>query len=356
VFTKVVGSRDTIQLTHGTDSASSPFWSPDGATIYFASRGGLWAVGASGGTPELKHQRLSVRMERHPWLGLGRIAVVVDLVQNHGETGNLSILDVKDGSSRVNYRSRDLILHASVSHDGRRIAYSVGTVVWSVLEISVPEGRVRTAVGGGGISWDPEWAPSGTHFLYSTSLQGRSGIEDRSAAEGYSRLVVEEPEAGYTSNPRWAPDGTRFLFLLDTQPGTQLMIANATGGRSTALAGMNEVDLHTWSPDGQWIAILRHHEGKLQLAKMRPVSGATAVPFPRAAPVPPDWSKIEWSPAGGWIAYPSAEGVSLISEDGNTDRKLTGLRLAAFAFSKNGAQMYGILSLNSEVRGPFASA
>lgn len=33
-----------------------PFWSPDGATIYYTysptDGGGLWAVGASGGTPE----------------------------------------------------------------------------------------------------------------------------------------------------------------------------------------------------------------------------------------------------------------------------------------------------------------
>src|SRR6185369_12918343 len=54
------------------------------------------------------------------------------------------------------------------------------------------------------------------------------------------------------------------------------------------------------------------------------------------------YSLLQWSPAGDWIAYPSADGISMISPDGNTVRKLTGRKLMVFGFSKDGAQLYGI--------------
>src|ERR1700683_968989 len=46
---------------------------------------------------------------------------------------------------------------------------------------------------------------------------------------------------------------------------------------------------------------------------------------------------------GDWIAYPSAEGLSMVSPDGNTVRKLTARKLLAYDFSKDGAQVYGIV-------------
>lgn len=53
--------------------------------------------------------------------------------------------------------------------------------------------------------------------------------------------------------------------------------------------------------------------------------------------------KSRWSPAGDWIAYPSANGMYMISPDDSTAHKLTARKLLAFAFSKDGAQVYGIL-------------
>ena len=62
-----------------------------------------------------------------------------------------------------------------------------------------------------------------------------------------------------------------------------------------------------------------------------------------AAPAVTTYDMIQWSPAGDWIAYPSANGTYMISPDGSTARKLTARKLLAFAFSKDGAQVYGIL-------------
>src|ERR1035438_1732727 len=153
----------------------------------------------------------------------------------------------------------------------QEVAYSVGAVEWNVLEISVPEGRVRTIVGGGGIFWEPDWAPSGTHFLFTNWGSSPHAIEDRSAADGFSRRVAEAPEGKYSAvnSARWAPDGTRFLFTQRAGLSQkQLMVADAAGGHRTALAELNDTSegTYAWSPDSQWIVFQRAVGGKAGLS------------------------------------------------------------------------------------------
>lgn len=69
-----------------------------------------------------------------------------------GVADRISLLDTSDRSRRVIYQAAHLLLGASVSPDGTKIAYAGGAFAWNVLEISVPEGRVRTLVGGSGQS------------------------------------------------------------------------------------------------------------------------------------------------------------------------------------------------------------
>jgi Tol biopolymer transport system component/predicted Ser/Thr protein kinase len=52
VLQLVAGGRNSwqpTQITHGTSDALFPFWSPDGARVYYMSGGALWVVGATGG-------------------------------------------------------------------------------------------------------------------------------------------------------------------------------------------------------------------------------------------------------------------------------------------------------------------
>ncbi len=77
--------------------------------------------------------------------------------------------------------------------------------------------------------------------------------------------------------------------------------------------------------------------------KIKPVAGATPVPLPKAScRWPENYSGPEWSPAGDWILYPSADGMSLASPDGASNRKLTSRKLSAYGFSRDGRQVYGV--------------
>jgi eukaryotic-like serine/threonine-protein kinase len=415
LFTKALDSPETAQLTHAAGTCTNLFWSPDGATIYYISHGGLWSVGASGSTPELVMDNASVAAldpdgktlvfvrDGKGWTGPlrggtprefalprgnvasmtfapdgSRLAVIAEeslwilpfpsgaprslgiagvdpswfpdsrhiLISGGTFNNTLYVVNSSDGSSRVIYRVSDGLRYPSVSPDGKKIAYSAGASEWDILEITLPDGRVHTLVGGGGVSWEPDWSPSGAHYLFSTFGAGAGGgIVDRSAADGLSRRVAEAPQGTntYALGPRWAPDGARFLFVQGPMTREQLTIANASSGRWTVLADTNIENPHAWSPDGQWVAFLRREGGKQQVVKMKPVAGAAPLVLANASPMAVNYSTMQWSPAGDWIAYPSADGISMISPDGATVRRLTAHNLLAFGFSKDAAQVYGIV-------------
>lgn len=57
IFTRTKGAPSAAELTHSDKDCLFPFWSPDGVRLYFISafegEPALWAIGATGGSPEL---------------------------------------------------------------------------------------------------------------------------------------------------------------------------------------------------------------------------------------------------------------------------------------------------------------
>lgn len=369
------------------ENASSAALHPDGKTVAFLRDGKLWAGPLRGGAPREiglapdanatwmafspDGSRLGAILLWKLWIleypsGASRNLGVFGrdaswfpdsrhLAVNGGDFENtMLVTDSTDGSSRVMYRVTGRLLDPSVSPDGKKMLFSGGGAAqWDILDVSLADGHVHTLVGGGGVSWEPDWAPSATHFLFSTFGEGSGGyIVDRSAAEEFSRRVADAlpGEDSYALGPRWAPDGTRFLFTQGQVSHMQLAIANASGRRPVVLAENVAENAHAWSPDGQWVVFLRREGGKEQVVKMKPVAGAAPIALATGGPAADDYSMIQWSPAGDWIAYRSADGTSMISPDGKTPRILTARILLAFAFSKDGAQVYGVVR-NTEGQG-----
>lgn len=429
VLTKVLGSTEPAQITHSASACDSPFWSPDGATIYYRTGGGLWEVVASGGAPELildkadffalypDGKTVLFGRDGKTWLGplrggpprefwwqpprhdvvwrqfspdgsklavvdgpdlwivpypsgaahkiltstdfIGDNAtwfpdsrhlvvgeVVGDSTSGDGNLNRLALLDVADGSLQTLYASPQGLFDPSVSPDGKRIAYTTGVAEWDVLEISL-SGSSHTMLGGGGMSWFPDWAPSGTHYLVSTNRSGPGHQIEDISVNGYSRRLTETPQGSDAADaiaPRWASDGTRFAFAWDRSAGLLLMLSSASGGRAIEIAdlGPSTSAFQSWSPDGEWIAAITGFLAKQQLVKTKAVAGGRPVALPNAAPVAGKYDGAEWSPAGNWILYPSAEGMSLVSPDGANVRKISSRRFSAYTFSKNGRQIYGI--------------
>jgi len=242
-----------------------------------------------------------------------------------------------------------IMWHPSVSPDGNRLAYVTGEPEWDVVEISLADRSVHSLVAGGGIAWWPAWHPSGTHFAYSTAREGAFAIVDKSSQEGFTRRLAESQADGLAETPLWAPEGSRFLYYSSASFAGKLMLSNASGGRTITLDSAAVNGLATWSPDSQWVGYIRLEKNEAQLVKIRPGSAEAPIVLFRITIVrdlPPGlYLRMEWSPAGDWIAYPNPKenfGLSLISPDGQKTRRLTSRQFAVFGFSKDGSQVYGL--------------
>jgi len=258
----------------------------------------------------------------------------------------LTVVD-PDGSEQVIYPTSQSVVGVSLSPEGKRLAFGTGNVEWDVLEVMLASGSVRTVLAGGGIFVDPDWAPNGAHYLVSTDRSGNDSIEDVSL-DGLSRLVAPVPEgAAYLFGPRWSPDGSRVVFVAYSSQGASLRLSNAAGGQAVEVlsSGISGPESHSfsWSPDGQWIAGVQQVGNQLKVVKVKPVAGATPVALAATNPATTTgFGGAEWSPAGNWILYQSGKGMALVSPDGTVNHELSRRTFLAYAFSKDGRQVFGI--------------
>ncbi len=332
--------------------ADFPSWqfSPDGSALAVESDGDYWILPYPSGAPrKLYSGRGHVASVGASWFPDSRRLVVAE---DYGEsTSALVQIDVRDGSRRTIYSSPSNLQFPSVAPEGKRIAYDAGDATTDVIEISLLDGWVLGDLTGGETNaWWPDWAPSGTHFLFSAYFSGGGqAIQDREGASaGFSRRLVE----GLVYQPRWSPDGTRFVFaeVSISTLTVKVMVASASAGHPVALDEFpNEMPGMSWSPDGQWISYLRRRESEQDLAKVRAAPGATPIVLAKSDAVNyrGNFGGTQWSPAGDWILYPAARGLKLISPDGKTTRELTARKFQAYNFSSDGGQVYGIFQNTS---------
>ncbi len=175
------------------EKASSAAIHPDGKTVAFLRDGKLWAGPLRGGAPREiglapdanatwmafspDGSRLGAILLWKLWIleyssGASRNLGVFGrdaswfpdsrhLAVNGGDFENtMLVTDSTDGSSRVMYRVTGRLLDPSVSPDGKKMLFSGGAAAeWDILDVSLADGHVHTLVGGGGVSWEPDWAP-----------------------------------------------------------------------------------------------------------------------------------------------------------------------------------------------------
>jgi hypothetical protein len=99
------------------------------------------------------------------------------------------------------------------------------------------------------------------------------------------------------------------------------MLANASGGHAVVLDKADALNAAAWSPDGQWICLVRRgHGDRNKLAKIRATLGASPVILAEAER--PVGSVTQWSLRGDWILYRHGDAIKLISPDGKSARKL----------------------------------
>lgn len=181
------------------------------------------------------------------------------------------------------------------SPDGALIAYSfIGGP--ENIHVTAPDGGApRLLVGGAARSFRPEWAPDGSHLVFTSVVDGRHVVMcvDR---DGNNLRTMSNPEDA-AGDPDYSPDGTKLLYFTDNPGARDLFYRDLETGEEIALtetSGFDEMSPR-WAPDGRQIVFVGNSgaEGENSDIWMLDVeTGArrNVTNSPDAGEFHPDWS------------------------------------------------------------------
>jgi Tol biopolymer transport system component/predicted Ser/Thr protein kinase len=332
-------------------------FSPDGSKLAALADDQVWIAGyPADAAPQ--HYAVS-QVQAASWMPDSRRLVLTRIVGPDAHT--LSMLDIVSGEHRVFYVSPHAITSGAVSRDGKRLAYVDGAIEWNVLEVSTADGRTRTLSASGGISYYPAWVPGGTRYAFASYRGGGWGIQEASAADGFSRRLIElgSNTIGFLG---LAPDGNQLTFAVQEREHNRVMLANQSGRTSSLDPGApGPTSDAAWSPDGRYVIYVRTIPGqRFEVARIHP--GSTSAPEVLATyPIPDDGRArfpVAWSPDGTVILTRSGGGnpqLYLSTPDFTSERRVPSERLCpeATGFSKDGRALLAVCRNTSVAHAPW---
>jgi Tol biopolymer transport system component len=217
VFTRVVGSPDATQVTKVAQDCSQPFWSPDGATIYFLSGGNLFAVHATGGAPQQVMER-------------------VDAASLHPDGDTLAferdekiwITTLKTGGEPKEFWPGPANGSLAFSPDGSKLLIYATSSIWIA---PFPSGEGREIMLPGNPSGQ-SWFPDNRHFIVA-QLNGAgagSSLTIVDALDGSRRTIEASPYG--ISSPSVSLDGTRIVYSTGQSGWDIWMLEGFDGGNA----------------------------------------------------------------------------------------------------------------------------
>lgn len=304
--------RDSGQRTQGQPIFAAaaglhghfPFWSPNGAFIYFVYGSlpdamDIWRIRPLGGAAErITHHDSRVS---HPVL-LNHRTLMYLATEPDGSGPWLHTLDVE---RRVPHRvgaGLDRYTSLAASADGRRLVATRGSpkgTLWRLLIADTPvDASGATPIS---LTTGPGFSPRlGPGYLLYVSSKGTSdGIWK--LADGAATELWSAQDARIIGGPEVAPDGHRVAFSVEQRGRTLLYVMNADGTNARVVTESLELrGAPAWTPDGQSITSGANVDGTPHLFRIS--LDGTWVPLVQEYSVDP-----VWSPDGDFLVYSGAD-------------------------------------------------
>ncbi|MDP9078571.1 MAG: S9 family peptidase [Bacteroidota bacterium] len=261
---------ESIELTHGSDSANNARWSPDGKYLTFLSsrnsKNGaqIWLLDRRGGEAK-KLTDIRGDLNDYSW----------------SPDSKQLLLTIQDPESKTKEEPKNpLPIRIDRYHYKQDIEGYLVHQYTHLYLFNVEEKKLDTLTKGNTDEKMVEWSPDGTLVAFvsnRTADPERNDNDDIFTVEAKpgGSIVKLTSWSGHDLSPKWSPDGKFIAYLRSTSDVTYTMydqdvlcIMGADGSNSTALTLQVDrpVTVPTWSKDSKSLAFLVSDDRRVYLA------------------------------------------------------------------------------------------
>jgi dipeptidyl aminopeptidase/acylaminoacyl peptidase len=291
--------KETVQLTNGTESESSPRWSPDGKYISFiTARGGgasqIWLLDRRGGEG-VKLTDVKGDLNGYSWSPDGKKMVLV----------MKDPLDTGKGKTPKPYIINKYRFKQDIS------GYQYDTRKTHLYLFDVAAKKIDTLTAGIYNEADPQWSPDGSKIAF---VSNRTEEPDKNQnTDIWVVNAVKGAEAkkltawaGSDGSPQWSPDGKWIAYVRSTSDAVYAMydqgvlcVISSNGGETKplSLALDRPVNGPRWSTDGKSIMALVADDRQRYLAAFNPNNGS----FKKLVGGDNSFTTVEPNKNGAWL-------------------------------------------------------
>jgi TolB protein len=262
-----IASFDRQVVYHTADHIEAPNWSPDGSYFLFNSKGRIWKLPVTNGSPELVDTGGETNCNNdHGFSPDGHELAISDQTQD-GKS-RIYILPAIGGEPRQLTRLAPSYWHGW-SPDGMTIAYCAEREFnFDVYIMHAKSGKERRLTGAPGLDDGPDYSPDGKYIYFNSERTGLMQIWRMKPDGSDQEQVTKDNYNNWFAHP--SPNGRWIVFLTygpDVKghpPGQDVMLRlmslsdHSIQVMAKLYGGQGTINVPSWSPDSKNVAFVSY--------------------------------------------------------------------------------------------------
>ncbi|MGD0086181.1 MAG: hypothetical protein ABSC24_03540 [Verrucomicrobiota bacterium] len=265
--TIAVASSDRQVVYHTSDHIEAPNWSRDGKSFLFNSKGRIYKLPVTGGTPELLDTGSQTHCNNDHGLSPdGKLLAISD--QTKDGKSRVYVLPVTGGKPRLITPLAPSYWHGW-SPDGKTLAYcGERNGEFDIYTIPARGGKEKRLTTAPGLDDGPDYSPDGNHIYFNSERTGLMQIWRMKPDGSDQEQITSDDYNNWFAHP--SPNGRWIVFISYAKdvkghpPGQDVMLRlmSLSDRKIQVLAklygGQGTINVPSWSPDSRNIAFVSY--------------------------------------------------------------------------------------------------